>query len=164
MAEMQNNSLVSALLLTISGMLLIDPPGWEGVEGTDPRVRVFVYANFFSTVCNVMVLGLSIMLLYQLNMLPGDKEVRMFIVKLGEIRPPLGSHTGMPDVLQSLLGGACFSLVLSALAAVHINYEPVDAWVMTGIAVLFSLVFGMLVGSFDQWKWTMLEPHMIKTV
>lgn len=154
--EYQANALVNALVLTMTGAMVVNPE--FDVPASDPAFRVYMYACALSTVLMSLGLVLDCTLLYQLNMLM-DEDVKEFIILLAQLRiPGVFSPTGLPDYLIFMegLGFVCFYVAICA--ALHMLCEPVDAWVLTALFLgLVYVPFQVIAIVMDNWKWSLLK-------
>lgn len=154
-AEYSNSGVVAALLLTIVAAFLAGNPV---SDVDDPRQRVYMLASALCMTVEVVLIFLALTLIYQLNMLPSDDHVRLFILELARWRLPLlSSPTGLPDVLMVLTTVGALSFMVSVVAAVHVNSPAVDAWVITGfVGLMLTPTFAFVV-RLDKWKWHQLH-------
>ena len=157
-SEYSNSGVVAALLLTIVAAYLAGNPV---SDVDDPRQRVFMFASALCMSVQVMMIYLSLTLIYQLNMLPTDDQVRLFILELSRWRIPLlTSGTGLPDIMMILTVVGALSFMTSVMAAVHVNSPTVDAWVITGLVGFCNVPLLLFVVRLDAWKWRQLQSQL----
>ena len=155
-SEYSNSGVVAALVLTIVASYLAGDPV---SDVDDPRQRVYMFASTLCCAVQGMVIYLSLTLIYQLNMLPTDDHVRLFILELTRW-PWTTSGTGLPDFMMILTVVGALSFMTSVMAAVHVNSPTVDAWVITGLVGLLCSPVFLFVVRIDAWKWRQLRSQL----
>jgi hypothetical protein len=156
--EFSNNAVLGALFMSFIFPLLVDPPDFD-VETDDVRFRVFMYATSMALSCYVFSTLTSVTLLYQLNMMPGDKQVASFICLLHDMVPRfLGLPNGLPDILVIFTGIGGLSMMVMISAALHMTVSTLDAWMMTAMVIIFGYVPMQVIAlKIDNWKWETLN-------